>query len=236
MTAYVFDVDGTLTPSRGLIDPVFGAWFMEFARNNSVYLVTGSDREKTLEQLTEPVYNVCQAAYQCSGNDVWQDGNRVRLNDWELHDEAVHWLLIQLKKNNWKQKTGNHLETRPGMLNFSILGRNAAPHQREAYVAHDIATGERARISDEFNKLFNKDGVQSQVGGETGLDIMQLGAGKEQILTDFLDSTPIHFFGDRTMPGGNDHGIAQAVMKRNRGFVYSVNTWQDTWEKLKGLS
>ena len=29
---YVFDVDGTLTPSRGKIDVEFKAWFLDFAR------------------------------------------------------------------------------------------------------------------------------------------------------------------------------------------------------------
>ena len=45
---YIFDVDGTLTPSRGTIDPQFKKEFLAFARTHNVYLVTGSDRPKTL--------------------------------------------------------------------------------------------------------------------------------------------------------------------------------------------
>ena len=37
---YIFDVDGTLTPSRGTIDPQFKKEFLAFARTHNVYLVT----------------------------------------------------------------------------------------------------------------------------------------------------------------------------------------------------
>ena len=49
--AYAFDVDGTLTPSRGIIDKGFEKYFLEFCKNNKVFLITGSDHEKTIEQV-----------------------------------------------------------------------------------------------------------------------------------------------------------------------------------------
>ena len=52
MKKFIFDVDGTLTPARKQIDGEFLPFFSEFAARNDVYLVTGSDRDKTLEQLT----------------------------------------------------------------------------------------------------------------------------------------------------------------------------------------
>jgi phosphomannomutase len=44
---FVFDVDGTLTPSRGQMDPEFKLWFKLWIRHKPVYLVTGSDYAKT---------------------------------------------------------------------------------------------------------------------------------------------------------------------------------------------
>ena len=41
---YIFDVDGTLTPSGGRMNNEFANWFEHFATHNAVYLVTGSDR------------------------------------------------------------------------------------------------------------------------------------------------------------------------------------------------
>ena len=48
---YIFDVDGTLTPSRQVIDPSFEAFMIKFCCKHDVYLVTGSDRQKTVDQL-----------------------------------------------------------------------------------------------------------------------------------------------------------------------------------------
>ena len=54
---YIFDVDGTLTPSRGRIDKDFEKFFLDFTKKHNVYLVTGSDYEKTEEQLGEEICN-----------------------------------------------------------------------------------------------------------------------------------------------------------------------------------
>ena len=43
---YIFDVDGTLTPSRQPIMPEFKDWFLDFCKHNEVYIVTGSDYPK----------------------------------------------------------------------------------------------------------------------------------------------------------------------------------------------
>ena len=62
MKKFIFDVDGTLTPSRGKIDPEFAPLFMHLTSNEEVYLVTGSDRQKTLEQVTPEISNTNEAS------------------------------------------------------------------------------------------------------------------------------------------------------------------------------
>ena len=44
-TNFLFDIDGTLTPSRSVIDKDFKIFFLKWMENKSVYLVTGSDKE-----------------------------------------------------------------------------------------------------------------------------------------------------------------------------------------------
>ena len=59
-------VDGTLTHSRDPIDKEFGNWFLNFSNTHNVEqygIVTGSDRDKTIEQVGEEIYNTAKRVY-----------------------------------------------------------------------------------------------------------------------------------------------------------------------------
>ena len=60
---FIFDVDGTLTPSRGIIDKEFEKFFLKFCYENYVYLVTGSDYDKTVEQLGKEICEKVERVY-----------------------------------------------------------------------------------------------------------------------------------------------------------------------------
>lgn len=226
---FIFDVDGTLTPSRGNINLDFKVWFNQFCRENKVYLVTGSDKAKTIEQLGEDTYNLCHTVYNCNGNDVWQSKKHVRSSKWKISDKARDWLCEQLTASAFPLRTGLHFEHRPGMCNFSIIGRNADREQRAQYVAWDTKYNERDYIAHNFNLIFTS--LEARVGGETGIDIAPQGADKSQILQDFDDDDFIVFFGDRMDEGGNDWPLALA---NYNGTNYHVKDWKETWKILTG--
>jgi phosphomannomutase len=231
---YIFDVDGTLTPSRDAMDVQFANWFEHFATHNAVYLASGSDRQKTLEQIPEHIYNLCIKVYQCSGNSVWEQSRNIYNSDWKLPEEPRLYLEAVLKHSDFSIKTGSHFDERPGLFNFSILGRNADKEQRAEYVFHDNVLNARRKISEDFNLHFSdKFGIMSQVAGETGIDITPVGKGKEQILDEFDPVTHITFFGDKTQMGGNDFEISQRVQLMENGKFYQVSDWMQTWEILK---
>ena len=73
MRKFVFDVDGTITPSRKEIVHEFWAPFLIFCREHDVYLVTGSDMEKTLEQVGLDIFYTVKRVYNCSGSDVMRE-------------------------------------------------------------------------------------------------------------------------------------------------------------------
>ncbi len=54
---YVFDVDGTLTPSSKEIDKEFEEFFLDFTTNNNVTIVGGSTYDMIKEQLGESICN-----------------------------------------------------------------------------------------------------------------------------------------------------------------------------------
>lgn len=232
MKHYIFDIDGTLTPSRGRIDPEFETFFKSFINMNKVSLVTGSDRPKTLEQIGIEISDSVDTMYQCSGNHIWKKGKEVSRIDWRLPHKVVQWLLITLENSSYSKRTGDHLEERVGLANFSIVGRKADARQRKAYVKYDNNVGERKSIAYRFNEKFGKQ-LKAQVAGETGIDIIPIGCDKSQILKQIPLDDNIIFFGDKTELGGNDYEIAQAVDKRLNGHFHTVTEWKHTYSILK---
>lgn len=231
MRKYIFDVDGTLTPSRQRIDNEFYVWFSNFCQSNEVYLVSGSDKAKTIEQLGEFIFSICKRVYNCGGNDVWQNNINVRKTDWILPEDAHTWLSQKLIDSRFYRKTGNHFEHRPGMVNFSIVGRCCSLEDRHMYREWDEHKNERREIAEEFNGLFPD--LEARVGGETGLDIAPKGADKSQILKDFWIDDEIYFYGDAMHETGNDYPLAKALEQYKKGKVFPVTNWQECWDLLK---
>ena len=226
MKKFIFDVDGTLTPSRKKITPEFFDKFFQFTEENDVYLVTGSDRDKTLEQITPEIYNNCKRVYNCSGSDVYEGDKNVYRNDWELPEKVERFLQDELDFSQFPIRNGNHIERRPGGVNFSILGRDKDPMLgREEYVKWNKIHSERRFIALRILDMFPD--LTVALGGQTGIDIGPLGADKRQILRDFTADDEIHFFGDRMESGGNDHSLGEAVKKMG-GFTYNVDSYKDT--------
>ena len=228
---FIFDVDGTLTPSRDHINLDFAIWFSDFCLMNKVYLVTGSDKAKTVEQVGLDIYNKCERVYQCSGSDVWDAETNILKSGWTLPELARTFLISCEYESLFSLRTGNHIEQRSGMANFSVVGRNANAEQRAKYVEYDTVKNERINIASAFNIMFPD--LQATVGGDTGIDIAPRGADKSQILRDFKEDDTIHFYGDAMFEGGNDLPLAYALKDFQLGFSHQVDGWQHTWEKLR---
>ena len=228
---YVFDVDGTLTPSRGVIDPEFKEWFTEFAENNPVYLVTGSDLAKTVEQLGEDLVKKVAYSFNCAGNAVYSKGELVYQSNWTLPLDVREFLESHLKTSPYPHKYGLHLEERIGLLNYSVVGRKAVGDQRTAYYLWDKEHGERQWLVEQINTRWPE--IQAAAGGETGVDIFARGCDKAQVLKYITGD--IYFFGDRIDPAGNDWSIAQAIIDQHRGRCYNVGSWTDTFNLLKEI-
>ena len=232
---YLFDVDGTLTVSRTLIDPEFKDFFLNFIANHNVCIVTGSDYAKTLEQLGEEIMHSVMRSYQCSGNSIWENGLEVECNNWTLGNEERDFLSQELFSSKFKTRTGTHFDDRPGLVNFSVLGRGATKEQRNEYIAYDTKYSERKSIAELFNNRYSSKRIKAQVAGETGLDIIQEGKDKGQVIDDF-DDYNVLFFGDMMQPGGNDEPLATTIASRenkNDGTIW-VKDWKHTWDILSG--
>ncbi len=204
---YIFDVDGTLTPSRQVIDASFGAFMIEFCCSHDVYLVTGSDRQKTVDQLGLDICYRAKRVYNCSGADVWEKGENIYRSSWRLPDDVKRFLQDELDYSQFPVRLV----------------------EREEYVKWDINTNERRDIADRLKDRFPE--LNVQIGGQTGLDISD--GDKSQILRDFEPQDTLHFYGDKLKEGENDYPLGQAITEKNWGIVHEVTDFHDTWNQLK---
>jgi len=232
---YIFDVDGTLTPSRKKIEHEFWAPFLIFCRTHDVYLVTGSDRQKTLEQLGLDICYTAKRVYNCSGSDVYEKDKNVYRDDWVLPKEVERFLEDELAYSCFPIRNGVHIELRPGGVNFSILGRGKDTlHGREEYVKWDKERLERVDIADRLKNHFPD--LEVQLGGQTGIDLAAKGRNKGQILRDFDKTDDLHFFGDMMEEGQNDWPLAMAIVDNMMGTAYNVQDYKETWRTLNKIA
>lgn len=225
--AYIFDIDGTLTPSRSQIDPKFKDWFLNFQKNNDVYLVTGSDYAKTVEQVGIDICNASLILFNCCGNEARVGDTLLYRNEWAGTPELIEELNNQLQKSKFPIRTGQHIEMRTGLINFSVVGRGATKDQRREYVEFDIPNRERQLIAEHLSRQFPE--IEFTIAGETGIDIYPLGKDKSQVL-DWIKADVTRFFGDMIVPGGNDWGIAQKSSES-----YTVTDWKHTKKLLEEI-
>lgn len=228
----VFDVDGTLTPSRGKMDKEFNGWMLNELKWPFV-LVTGSDPFKTREQIGNELYD-STIVFNCTGNHVFNRGAEIYRSQWRIPNDLERYLESSVDQSSYHTKTGNHIEQRVGLCNFSVVGRNASVDQRREYFAWDNNANERQQIAADINNRWPD--IEASVAGETGIDIYAKGTGKEQILPAILDmDSDIRFFGDRMDVQGNDYQLAKDITDGGHGISYHVGSWQETWEILKTL-
>ena len=226
MKKFIFDVDGTLTPSRQQIDFKFMCFMIKFCCTYDVYLVTGSDREKTVDQLGLDICYRAKRVYNCSGSDVYERDVNVYRDDWQLPKEVEWFLKDELAYSCFPIRNGLHIERRPGGVNFSILGRGKDPSVgRAEYIKWDKERLEREDIANRLRDNFPN--LSVALGGQTGLDLGPLGSDKSQILRDFRLGEELHFFGDRMEKGGNDYSLGKAVQEMG-GKAYHVKDWKET--------
>jgi len=249
MTNFVVDIAGTLTPSRQKMTKTMEEFFTKFVKNNTVYLVTGSNIEKTMEQVPMDILKNCREVYCESGSDVYfYDSNYEGLlgrssnytRHWDCPVELRNMLMNLLNDSQFPttMRTGNHIEIRKSMVNFSVIGRNATFHERYIYTLWDKDREERGDYARRIEELFPE--LTANVAGEIGIDIHPKGRDKSQVRKDIRrwGDKPIVFFGDKTEKGGNDYPLAESLEFEKETFkienvVHQVLSWQDTYRILE---
>lgn len=235
---FLFDIDGTLTEPRRAIDNENALFFLEWAKENNVMFLTGSDFLKVIEQLGPEILNEKYYTFCCMGNELRFDSSYIIYSKkFEISANLKEDLLVFVNNSAFPERTSNHIEFRPGMLNFSVIGRNADQKQRKEYFEWDKENQERSSIVEHINR--NYQNIEAAIGGEISIDIFPRGNDKSQAIDYILnylypgEIQQIVFFGDKTDPGGNDYSIIKKAETCEQLVCHTVTGPHETFEILK---
>lgn len=226
MKIYLFDIDGTLTPARKVMENNFHNFFSTWIKTHRTFLVGGSDYEKIKEQVPSDIINECSGVFSCMGNMFHIMDELIYKKENQLPNECLEFLQKKLNETKYNDLGKLHFEFRTGTVNFSVVGRDVSYDNRLKYYQWDKIHNERKSIADEFNKTFSSIGYEAKIGGQISLDIQKIGHDKSQVI-DYLKSkftnVEFEFYGDKTFEGGNDYDLAQKIIKDKVGKYYQVS-------------
>ena len=245
---YIFDVDGTLTPSRQKMIPKFKKFFLEWSKNNKFYLVSGSNIEKMDEQVPEEIMMSASGLFCCGGNELWEFDphivnfpyNQIYENKFKPPETLLTYLGFQVKISDTPVQSTNHREDRGSMLNFSVVGRDCTLEERQQYFEWDNEVGEREQIAEYIKRTWTQ--LDAVIGGQISIDIAPIGNDKSQILKHIKDRNIVTskdnyiFIGDKTMEGGNDYPLAKLMDKTDNCNYHQTEGFEKTQKILEELN
>jgi phosphomannomutase len=208
----LFDIDGTLTPSRCVIEKDMVEMLSELQkRGYLVGAVGGSDQRKHFEQLQDVVldYHFCE-------NGLVAFAQREKFAETRIEDAMEKQVLFNFVKDCHKRLekyqsqlpllTSTFVEVRTGMINICPIGRDVTSEQRKAFEEWDVDRNIRLPLMRELEKEYGHL-FKFSMGGKISIDAFPHGWDKTWCLQYLDKDAQIWFFGDMTHEGGNDHEI-----------------------------
>ena len=248
---FIFDVDGTLTPSRLPMTKEFQKFFKQWIKKNKFYLVTGSDLPKLQEQMC--YYDIeAEGIFTCCGNQMWKpDPHIVNISAYQVYENKFQvpntlltYLGLQVRLSETPVMSTNHREDRGSMLNFSTVGRDCTLEERQQYFEWDNKVGERKKIAKEIMEGWPE--LDAVIGGQISIDIYPKGKDKSQVLQHIWDyenqkadgysHNEYHFIGDRIEGNGNDFPLAELMNLEENCFSHQTSGWEETKQILEKLN
>jgi len=227
----LFDVDGTLTMPRLSVKEPMVKFLEDLRKRCVVGVVGGSDFKKISEQLTSESWSqgtqlVDRFDYTFSENGLmaYKGDNQIHVASLKKHmgneklQQFINFCLKYMSELELPCKRGTFIEFRNGMLNVCPVGRACSQEERIEFNEYDKIHQIRPKFVQALTDRFGtgdqagtegKFGLTYSIGGQISFDVFPTGWDKTYCLQ-FLEENnfkEIHFFGDKTMKGGNDHEI-----------------------------
>uniref|UniRef100_A0A1A9UTR2 Phosphomannomutase n=1 Tax=Glossina austeni TaxID=7395 RepID=A0A1A9UTR2_GLOAU len=214
----LFDVDGTLTQPRSIIEPEFEEFLYGHIKPRAaIGIVGGSDLQKMFEQLNGPkilkefdlIFPENGLVQIDKGQEVGKQNIVNHLGDVILQ-KFINFVLRYLSELELPFKRGTFVEFRNGMMNICPIGRQCSREDRNLFAAFDKEHQVRSKMIKVLQKEFADIDLTYSIGGQISFDVFPKGWDKTYSLR-YIEANykfkEIHFFGDKTEPGGNDYEI-----------------------------
>lgn len=240
---FMFDVDGTLTPARQEISLEMKEFMAGLRKKMYVGIVGGSDMAKQIEQLGETTLQDYDFNFGENGLEAFKQGKplaKTSIKD-HLGDTAlkplINFILHYIADLDIPVKRGTFIEFRTGMLNVSPIGRNCSKAERKAFNAYDQEHKVRQTMVEVLQKEFAHLNLTFSIGGEISFDVFPNGWDKTYCLQHLKKAgfTEIHFFGDKTYKGGNDHEIYEHPDTIGHAVTSPADTRRQVTELLSSI-
>ncbi|KAH8832391.1 phosphomannomutase [Flagelloscypha sp. PMI_526] len=214
----LFDVDHTLTPARERASPEMFDTLRALRKKCIMGYVSGSDLSKQEDQLAVDGRSVVEDfdyAFPENGLTAFKLGQPLPSASFigyigeERYKTLVNFILHYIADLDVPIKRGTFVEFRNGMVNVTPLGRNATIQERKDFEQYDKEHNLRTTLVSVLKSKFADYGLSYSIGGSISIDIFPTGWDKTYCLRHVEDENfeEIHFFGDRTYPGGNDYEL-----------------------------
>lgn len=151
----------------------------------------------------------------------------------EKYKALVKFILRYISELDIPIMRGTFIEFRNGMINVSPIGRNASIQERLDFQDYDKIHNIRRDFVAALQKNFPDAGLTYSIGGQISFDVFPCGWDKTFALNHVKDDgwREIHFFGDKTYKGGNDHEIFEDP----RTIGHTVTSPEDTAAQLREI-
>ena len=236
----LFDVDGTLTPSRLVIKPEMKEFLVKLREKVVMGIVGGSDWPKMQEQMGGgDVTQMYDYVFSENGLVAFKDGKLLKKMSIKKHmgeeniKTFVNFCLRYVADLDIPKKRGTFIEFRDGLINVCPIGRNCTQEERMEFFEFDKEHKIREKFVEACRKELSDLGLYYSIGGQISFDVFPIGWDKTYCLSlvDLTQFKEVHFFGDKTHKGGNDYEIYEDP----RTIGHKTTSPEHTMEQLKDL-
>ncbi len=223
----IFDLDGTLAPSKSRMDFEMASLLASLLKANKMVAIISGGKYAQFEKQILPVmaevgtlsnlknlflFPTCGAAFYKYVKNAWEEVYAENLSDQEK-DKIKNAFTTAFLKLNYKHPQnvyGEILEDRGTQITFSALGQQAPLELKEVW---DTDSQKRLKI---INTLVpHLEEFDLALGGTTSIDVLHKGINKAygiKKMEEHLGVKKIEmlFIGDKIFPGGNDYAAKEA--------------------------